>query len=274
LRRFEREVQLTAQLSHPHTVSIFDYGRTPDGVFYYVMEYLEGLNLEELVREFGAQEPARVAHILGQVAGSLAEAHALGLIHRDIKPANVILCERGGVADVAKVVDFGLARDVDRAASPAVTLADAIAGTPLYLSPEAITAPETVDARSDLYALGAVGYYLLAGVNVFEANTVVEVCSHHLHTAPVPPSTRLGRPLPEDLEALVLACLEKERSRRPGGAEEFRQRLLAGSAGSSWRENDARAWWNRHRARVHDLHLEGARPDAATELTRSRPMPA
>src|SRR5262249_20294471 len=161
VRRFEREVQLTAQLSHPNTISIFDYGRTPDGVFFYAMEYLEGLNLEELVREFGPQGPARVAHILRQVAGSLAEAHREGLIHRDVKPPNILLCERGGQADVAKVVDFGLARDLDRA-STSLTHADAITGTPLYLAPEAITAPESVDARADLYALGAVAYYLLA----------------------------------------------------------------------------------------------------------------
>jgi eukaryotic-like serine/threonine-protein kinase len=272
LFRFEREVQLTAQLTHPHTVSVFDYGRTPDGVFYYVMEYLEGLNLEELVRGFGPQEPARVVHVLAQVAGSLAEAHGLGLIHRDIKPANVILCERGGVADVAKVVDFGLARDADRKGSPAVTLPDAVAGTPLYLSPEAISTPEAVDARSDLYALGAVGYYLLAGANVFEGGTVIEVCSHHLHKAPEPPSARIGRPLPDDLERLVLACLEKDPLRRPQSAEEVRQRLLAAGRVSVWSEADARAWWDRHRASIHELHVEAARPEAPADATRSRPM--
>jgi serine/threonine-protein kinase len=270
LHRFEREVQLTSQLSHPHTVSIFDYGRTPDGVFYYVMEYLDGLNLEELVNEFGPQEPARVAHILGQIAGSLSEAHTLGLIHRDVKPANAILCERGGVADVVKVVDFGLARDVDRKATPAVTLVGTIAGTPLYLSPEAITAPEGVDARSDLYALGAVGYYLLAGVNVFEAASAVEVCSHHLHTPPVPPSTRLGRPLPQDLEALVLTCLEKDASRRPQTAKGVRERLLAVGAVLPWRESDAQAWWEQHRARVRELHLREPSPTSPADATVSK----
>jgi eukaryotic-like serine/threonine-protein kinase len=254
IRRFEREVQLTAQLTHPNTISVFDYGRTPDGVFFYAMEYLEGVNLEELVREFGAQPAARVVHILRQVAGSLGEAHRAGLVHRDVKPANVILCERGGVPDVAKVLDFGLARDVVPAPSAALTQADAILGTPLYLAPEAISAPGQADPRSDIYALGALAYYLLAGVNVFEAKTVIEVCSHHLHTPPVPPSRRLGRPLPCALEALVMACLEKDPAKRPQSGAEFTERLLACFDVGVWDEADARAWWAGHGGRARAAH--------------------
>jgi serine/threonine protein kinase len=164
LRRFEREVLLTASLSHPNTVSVYDFGRTPDGVFYYAMEYLEGLSLEQLVAEEGAQPPGRVVHVLRQVLGALAEAHGVGLVHRDVKPDNVILCERGGLSDVAKVVDFGLVKDLD--AADALSHEGMLVGTPLYLAPEAIRSPDT-DPRADLYSLGAVAYFLLTGKHVF-----------------------------------------------------------------------------------------------------------
>jgi serine/threonine-protein kinase len=251
LARFEREVQLTASLSHPNTVSVFDYGHTPDGIFYYAMEYLEGTNLDALVRADGPQPPARVVHVLRQVASALVEAHGIGLIHRDIKPENVILCERGGIPDVAKVVDFGLVRDLEPASGARLTQANVIHGTPLYLSPEAIRAPDAVDARSDLYGLGAVGYYLLTGTHVFGGATTVEVCSHHLHSQPVPPSERLGRPVPAGLERLILACLEKEPARRPATAAELRDALGDLDDVGSWGERDAREWWQRwhHRRR-------------------------
>ena len=244
LLRFEREVQLTSILTHPNTVSIFDYGRTPDGIFYYAMEYLPGVNLDDLVREHGPQLPARVVRILRQLCGALTEAHGIGLIHRDIKPANIILCERGGVADVAKVVDFGLVRDLQ--ADVALTSDSMIAGTPLYLSPEAITAPENVDARSDLYALGAVAYYLLTARHVFEGRNMVEVCSHHLGTPPARPSKVLGRSLPGKLEDAVLSCLEKDPIRRPQSARELDGLLAACSDLGSWSEEDASAWWRNH----------------------------
>jgi serine/threonine-protein kinase len=253
LARFEREVQLTAQLSHPNTVAIFDYGRTPDGVFYYAMELLDGIDLETLVREFGPQDPGRVVHILRQVAGSLAEAHGLGLVHRDVKPANIILCQRGGVPDVAKVVDFGLAKDLEGTSNTALTQANDITGTPMYLAPEAITDPETIDGRSDLYALGAVGYYLLAGVHVFEGGSLVEVCSHHLRTPPVAPSKRLGRPLPLDLESVILACLEKEAGRRPPTADAVSTHLAMCVGVDEWSETRARDWWQTHRDRIRGL---------------------
>ena len=244
VRRFEREVQLTAELSHPNTVSIFDYGRTPDGVFYYAMEYLEGLDLETLVRADGAQPAARALHVLKQVTGALAEAHGRGLIHRDVKPANIILCERGGVPDVAKVVDFGLVKHVEGGfGDPGLTRADAIAGTPLYISPEALTAPETVDARADLYGLGAVAYFLLTGQPVFQGRTVVEIASHHLHTRPTPPSERLGSPVPRQFEATVLACLEKDKERRPRDAHALLRALSECGDAGGWTEDAARLWW-------------------------------
>jgi serine/threonine-protein kinase len=262
LERFEREVQLTARLSHPNIVAVFDYGRTPDGVFYYAMEYLDGANLHRLVREDGPQPPGRVVHVLRQVASALAEAHGIGLIHRDVKPENVILCERGSVPDVAKVVDFGLVRDLERASSH--SRADVVQGTPLYLSPEAIRAPERVDARSDLYALGAVGYFMLCGQHVFSGGTLVEVCAHHLHSAPVPPSERLGRPLPVALEALVLACLEKDPAQRPASAAALERRLAALAPQLPWSEDEARAWWERWRERP-----DVARDERAASTTLS-----
>ncbi len=244
LARFEREVQLTSRLTHPHTISIFDYGRTADGVFYYVMEYIDGFDLERLVDEDGPLPAARVIRILAQVSGALCEAHALGLIHRDIKPANIVLTERVDEPDVVKVVDFGLVKTLETSpGDAAVTNVDAITGTPMYLAPEAIASPDSVDARSDLYALGAVGYFLLTGEHVFDAPTVVEVCSKHLLEAPVPPSQRLGRAVPPDLEALILACLAKKREDRPASAEAMRAALGACADAGKYDLAAAQAWW-------------------------------
>jgi eukaryotic-like serine/threonine-protein kinase len=243
LARFEREVQQTSRLMHPNTISIFDYGRTADGTFYYVMEYLDGFDLEWLVEAEGPLEPSRVIRILTQASGALAEAHALELIHRDIKPANLILTERPDEPDVVKVVDFGLVKTLSKSADPGLSQTNAITGTPLYLSPEAIAAPDAVDHRSDLYALGAVGYYLITGRLLFEARTVVELCSKHLLEPPVPPSERLGRSLPDDLEALILSCLAKSPTERPASALAMREALLGCAERSPYDSAVARRFW-------------------------------
>ncbi len=244
--RFEREVQLTSTLTHPNTIAIFDYGRTADGVFYYVMEYLDGLDLDKLIKEYGPLEPARAIHILVQVCGALAEAHALHLIHRDIKPANIVLTARVDEPDVVKVVDFGLVKTL--AADAAESRSDAITGTPMYLSPEAITTPEAVDERADIYALGAVAYFLLTGQDVFSGSTVVEVLSRHMLQEPSPPSTHLTRPLSSDLEQLVLECLAKEPGRRPPSAASLRASLLACEDAARYDPSAASTWWREHRA--------------------------
>ena len=250
IQRFEREVRLTAMLTHPNTVAIYDYGRTPDGVFYYAMELLDGIDLEDMVRHDGPQPEGRVVSILSQVCRALAEAHGLGLIHRDIKPGNIILTVRAGEPDVAKVVDFGLVKEIERSAQEATLSAEGLvlAGTPLYFSPEAITTPDKLDGRSDLYAVGAVGYFLLTGQPLFEGRTVMELCAHHLHTLPTPPSVRLGRRVDPDLESLLLACLAKSADARPSSAAGLADALARTPAAAGWSSADARAWWDRYRA--------------------------
>ena len=266
LRRFEREVQLTAMLTHPNTVNVYDYGHTADGVFYYAMEYLDGINLEQLVDEFGPQDAARVVHILEQVAGSLSEAHGIGLVHRDIKPANVILCNRGGLPDIAKVVDFGLVKDANELSpgDPSLTSVNAIIGTPLYLAPEGILSPDTVDARSDLYAVGALGYFLLTGQPVFPGATVIEVCVQHVNAEPIAPSVRLGQPIAPLLEALILRCLAKNPADRPQSAETLLEELAAAEV-PAWSREQASAWWHRHANQVARIKRVLRRDDAATQ---------
>jgi serine/threonine-protein kinase len=261
LARFEREVQRTAMLTHPNTVTVFDYGRTTDGVFYYAMELLEGAALDEIVEVDGPQPAERVIHLLEQAAASLAEAHDAGLIHRDVKPGNILVVDRGGISDLVKVVDFGLVKDVGASArgaatsAPALTMADAITGTPLYIAPETVLAPETVDARADLYALGAVGYWLLTGTHVFNGRSIVEVCAHHLHSVPDAPSARLAAPVAPDLEAVLLACLAKRPEDRPASAHVLRERLRACAAVGGWTNARAAQWWALHR---HELRSGGA----------------
>ena len=251
LARFEREVQLTSRLAHPNTISIFDYGRTASGVFYYVMEYLDGLDLDRLVREDGPLDPGRAIHILAQVSGALAEAHLLGLVHRDIKPANIVLTERRDEPDVVKVVDFGLVKTLEPSQSEiGITQMNTITGTPLYLAPEAISAPQNMDGRSDLYALGAVAYFILTGQHVFEGKSVVEVLTKHLLEVPEPPSKRLERPLSADLEAVVLSCLAKDRAERPQSATILRAALLACEDAARYDMDAARLWWRERGARL------------------------
>jgi hypothetical protein len=253
LARFQREVQRTSRLAHPNTVAIYDYGHTDDGVFYYAMEYLEGIDLEELAELDGPQPAGRVIRVLAQVAHALAEAHGAGLIHRDIKPGNIVLCDRAGIADLAKLVDFGLVKDLD-SPDPTLSRADVITGTPLYMAPEAITAPGSVDARTDIYALGAVGYFMLTAGPVFKGASLVEVCSQHLHLEPEPPSKRLRSAIPTDLEALLLRCLAKKPEDRPADALTLRSELLACADAERWGLEEAAAWWREHGEAVGRRH--------------------
>ncbi|HTV21745.1 MAG TPA: serine/threonine-protein kinase [Polyangiaceae bacterium] len=246
MMRFEREVKLTAQLKHPSTVAIFDYGRTPDGVFYYAMEYLEGGDLEQLVEYRGPLPVARVVWVLEQVCRALAEAHGLGLIHRDVKPSNVLLCERGGEGDVAKMVDFGLVKDLRAGGDSAQTHDGALTGTPLYIAPESISAPDTIDARADLYSLGALAYFLLVGEPVFQGDNIVGVCAAHLHTPPPRASARRPEVGPE-LDAVLLRCLEKQPAARFASALALRAALLACPLDERWGAGEASAWWAEHR---------------------------
>jgi eukaryotic-like serine/threonine-protein kinase len=237
LDRFEREVQHTSQLTHPNTVAVFDYGRSPDGVFYYAMEYLDGVDLEKLVRTFGPQSPGRVVRILEQVCGALQEAHDRGLVHRDIKPANIILCERGAVPDVAKVVDFGLAKEI---AADGDT-AHVILGTPAFLAPEAITAPSTIGPAADLYALGAVGYFLLTGRRMFEGTTSLDICLKHVTTTPTP-LRELAPQTPTALADVLMQCIAKDPAARPASALAL-ARLLRAADPHDWDRDAARRWW-------------------------------
>ena len=246
IARFEREVQLTCQLNHPNTIAIYDYGRTPEGLFFYAMEYLDGITLDALVTRFGPQPAGRVIHVLRQVCASLAEAHGIGLVHRDIKPANIILGCRGGEADVAKVLDFGLVKAVDAKKEGSLTSAGAVLGTPLFMSPEAIESPETVDSRSDLYALAAVGYYLVSGHPPFEGASVVEICLHHARTPPRPPSEKLGRAIPADLENVLLKGLAKKPTERFATAREMASALATCADAVLWTHKSADAWWQTH----------------------------
>ena len=243
VKRFELEVRQTARLSHPNTVTIFDYGRTPAGVFYYAMELLDGMTLDAIVQIDGPQPAARVIHVLAQAAGALSEAHEAGLIHRDIKPANVMLCRAGGLFDVTKVLDFGLVKQIARADTTALTKADSLTGTPQYMAPEAITSPDSIDHRVDLYALGALGYYLMTGEHVFNGRSLVEICSQHLHADPVPPSDRLGVAVDAELEALVMNLLEKNRDVRPSSAKEVLRKLEACGEYGKWTQSRAEEWW-------------------------------
>jgi len=240
LDRFEREVQLMSTLTHTNTVAIYDYGRSPDGVFYYAMEYLDGIDLEKLVQRYGAQPSDRVVPILIQVCGALSEAHRRGLIHRDIKPGNIILCNRGDVPDVAKVVDFGMVKELGHVDGQSTR---GVMGTPSYIAPESVTAPEQVTHAADLYALGAVGYFLVTGKLVFEGKTSVDVCVQHVTAEPRPPSTVAAQRVTPELDALLLRCLAKKAEDRPASAAELAELLRAIPIGKAWTDEIAIGWW-------------------------------
>jgi hypothetical protein len=243
IARFEREVQLTSALTHPNTVAVFDYGRTPNGIFYYAMEYLEGLNLEDFILRFGPLPEARLVYILRQVCGSLAEAHAAGLVHRDIKPANIFLTCRGGLHDFVKVLDFGLVKDVLGGDQARLTNPNSVIGTPLYLAPEAAQEFAQVDARADVYALAAVAYFLLTGSPVFDGGSFLEIWRKHADSVPEPPSVRLGARVSYHLETLLLRCLAKTPADRPKDAAELQRELAKCVVEGTWTADDAAAWW-------------------------------
>ncbi|HEY5914190.1 MAG TPA: serine/threonine protein kinase [Verrucomicrobiae bacterium] len=252
--RFEHEVQITSQLTHPNTVAVYDYGRTPEGLFYYAMEYLTGINLDNLVRQFGPQPEGRVIHILRQVCGSLAEAHQVGLIHRDIKPANIVLTRRGGMCDVVKVLDFGLVKT--RQPGPADKgLANAIVGTPHFISPEAVRDPAHVDARSDLYSVGAVGFWLLTGSTLFDSDNVKKLLEDQVNVPPAAPSERLGREVGGDLEALIIQCLAKAPEERPASARDLEQILGRCAQCADWGPDQAEDWWKTNLSGIEDMPL-------------------
>ena len=245
IARFEWEVCLTCQLTHPNTIQVYDYGHTPDGIFYYAMEFLRGLNLHDLVAHYGPQPEGRVVHIMAQICDSLAEAHALGLIHRDIKPGNIFLCQRGGIPDCVKVLDFGLVRDyrVEEIPPAEVEPGAVVEGTPWFTPPEAIQNPSQADPRSDLYAVGVLGYYLLTGQYIFDAETVAEIHEKQLLAVPVPPSQRTPNPISAEMEQIILRCLEKEVTRRPQSAAELRALLQACPTAAEWTADARMIWW-------------------------------
>lgn len=247
VHRFEREAQVIARLRSPHTVELFDFGRSADGAFYYVMELLEGLDADSLIRRFGPVPPERAIHLLRQVCHSLSEAQSCGLVHRDIKPANLFLCHYGEEYDFVKVLDFGIVganRDRDHP-GPVHTQANAVLGTPAFMSPEQAMATE-VDGRADIYATGCVAYWLLTGQLVFTAGTPLGILMHHAQTEPKPPSAQTELPIPAALDELVLSCLAKDPAKRPQSARELSQRLAGLGEANGWTQDRAKEWWARH----------------------------
>jgi serine/threonine-protein kinase len=276
ITRFEREAQAMAQLTHPNTVEVYDFGTTEDGTFYYAMQYLPGMNLDALVRAYGPLPAGRVVHLLRQMCGALAEAHRQGLIHRDIKPGNIILCERGGVYDVVKLLDFGLVargavmREIEAGAEtglgsgsaprpgPAAapsraadlgalhTHAGMLVGTPAFMSPEQVCG-EPADPRSDLYSLGGVAYFLLTGRQPFERETLAEVCAAHV-SEPVPSLRSAGVQVPAALESVIERCLAKDRAARYRSAEELGAALEQIPLDTGWDSAAAAEFWRAHAA--------------------------
>jgi eukaryotic-like serine/threonine-protein kinase len=248
LRRFEREAQATAQMCSPHTLALYDFGVADDGTFYYVMELLDGFDLARLVERFGPVPPARAVHFLRQVCASLGEAHEAGLIHRDVKPANLYVCRYGREVDFIKVLDFGLVKHdrpgrVDEGAENLSAAHMSPGGTPAFMSPEQALGESPVDARSDLYAVGCVAYWLLTGSLVFRGVTPMETVVMHVSREPEPPSQRTTRPIPPDLEGIVLSCLAKNPAERPQTADELAERLVRARIGEAWTREQAMAWW-------------------------------
>jgi serine/threonine-protein kinase len=248
LRRFEREAQATSALHSPHTVRLYDFGVADDGTFYYVMELLEGLDLESMVERFGPVPAPRATYLLRQACRSLAEAHARGMVHRDIKPANIYTCRVGLDFDFVKILDFGLVKDARTTPGPSGSLtADGLAtGTPAFLPPEIALGERAIDGRADLYALGCVAYWLLTGLLVFEGDNPMQMVIDHARKPPVPPSERTELEVPADLERLIMSCLAKDPADRPPDALTLERALAACEASRGWSDELAAHWWETH----------------------------
>jgi eukaryotic-like serine/threonine-protein kinase len=248
LTRFEREAQATALMCSAHTLALYDFGVADDGTFYYVSELLDGFDLDQLVRQFGPVPAERAVHLLRQICDSLAEAHEAGLIHRDIKPANVYACRYGREVDFIKVLDFGLVkRRPAEASAGELTVEEGPSGTPAFMAPEQALGKGRVDARSDLYAVGGVAYWLLTGTLVFRGATAMETMVMKVHREPEAPSHRTELAIPPELEAIVLDCLAKDPGNRPQTADELAERLAAVPLARGWTDGRAHEWWDRHR---------------------------
>jgi eukaryotic-like serine/threonine-protein kinase len=254
--RFEQEVKIVSSLTHPNTVTIFDYGHTDNNTFYYAMELLEGLDFQKLVESFGPQPANRVISLLTQVCGSLAEAHARGFVHRDIKPSNLFLTERGGIYDFVKVLDFGLAKEFRpelAGRETEITQAGVYIGTPRYTAPECIRGQFGVDNRTDIYMLGSVAYWLLTGHSPFESESGMEMIVDHLKTAPARPSKRCSAQILPEMEEIVLKCLMKSPDERYQTAGELSAALQAIPGLVPWTQRDSKKWWEGNFRASHPL---------------------
>jgi serine/threonine-protein kinase len=243
LARFEREVRATAKLSHWNSIDIYDYGRTTDGTFYYVMEFLPGHNIGEIIADYGPIPAARTIYLMDQVCAALNEAHGIGLVHRDIKPANIFCAYRGGVFDVAKLLDFGLAKPtLETSGETQLTMAGTVTGTPLFMSPEQAASEDSLDARSDIYSLGAVMYYMLTGRPPFAYDNPMKVMIAHASQEIVPPR-RHNPDLPAELEEVVLRCLEKDPDHRFQDVLALQRALREVTLDDPWSSDRAAEWW-------------------------------
>ncbi len=262
---FEKEVKATAKLTHWNTVEIFDYGHTDDGTFYYVMELLPGMSLEELVNKHGKLAPARVAYLLRQICDALDEAHSMGLIHRDLKPANIFVSRRGRKYDVAKLLDFGLVKERNVPTGQH----RGFSGTPSYMSPEQATAYDEVDGRSDIYSLGCVAYFALTGAPPFAGSSVMAIIAKHAND-PVPPLSQDDHEIPADLERTVLRCLSKNRSERFANVMELASAIESCECGNQWTDQQASEWWNRQSAESLGPTKTSERQDTVDAKTTQR----
>jgi hypothetical protein len=250
VRRFQREAQVTADLRSPHTVQLYDFGVNDSGSFYYVMELLEGLDLQEIVTRFGPQPAERVIMLVRQACRSLAEAHEHGLVHRDIKPANLFVSRLGLECDYLKVLDFGIVKDQPEHETSVLTAQGLLQGTPAFMAPELVSGESLIDGRADLYSLACVAYWALTGQLLFQASTVAKMLVHHLNTVPLPPSQVSELPIPPEFETILMMCLEKDPANRPLSALELDAQLACIPSKQPWTQSRAQAWWEAHAPEV------------------------